>query len=254
MNPCAEPKLSVVIITRNEERDLPGCLASLRVLGAEIIVLDNASSDRTRDIARAATPHVHEHAFQDFASQKQAAVDRARGEWVLSIDADERVSPALASEILSVLAAPPAAVSGFEIPFEVFFMGRRLRFGGLGNERHVRLFRRESGRFVGGRLHEGVEVSGALSRLKGSIRHHPYRDIDEYLEKMAVYTSNAAAKRHAQGRRFAPLDHLRPLWEFFQRTILRLGVLDGLPGVVWAGLSSFHTWIKYLKLRELQSP
>jgi len=246
------PKLSVVIITRDEELDLPGCLESVRGLDAEIVVVDNASSDRTTDIARSAGARVHDRPFRDYASQKQAAVDLAAGEWVLSIDADERLSPALREEILSTLRRPPDGVAGFEIPFEVRFMGRRLRFGGLGGERHLRLFLRERGRFVGGCLHEGIEVSGGVGRLSARILHLPYRDLDEYLAKMLVYTSNAASKRLAQGKRFTPLDHLRPFWELFQRLVLRLGLLDGTPGIAWASLSAFHTWVKYLKLKELQ--
>lgn len=249
--PGAAASLSVTIITHNEGLDLPGCLRSVEPLGAEIIVMDNLSDDRTREIARRFTPHVFERPFQDFASQKQAAADRASGDWVLSIDADERLTPGLVEEIRKVLAAPPAGIAGFDIPFEVHFMGRHLRFGGLGGESHIRLFRRDSGRFTGGRLHEGIEVDGKTARLTGSIRHIPYRDLDEYLEKMRIYTTNSARKKLDARRRFTPFHHLLPLWEFFARTILRLGALDGTPGIVWAGLSAFHSWLKYVKLRDL---
>ena len=244
-------RLSVIIITRNEEADLPGCLDSVRPLGAEVVVLDNASTDKTPEIARSRGCSVSGHPFKDYASQKQAALERASGEWVLSIDADERVTPELAEELLAVLASGPEC-RGFDIPFQVVFMGRTLRFGGLGGEHHIRLFSRDSARFVGGLVHEGVEVRGPVGWLRSSIRHIPYRDLDEYLEKMSVYTSNAARKRLAQGRRFCAWHHLLPFWEFFQRAVLRGGVLDGTPGIVYAGLSSFHTWLKYLKLRELE--
>lgn len=252
MAPSKTGRLSVVIITRDEERDLGGCLESLKGLGAEVVVLDNSSTDRTREVARSFGARVHERPFDDFASQKQAAVDLSTGEWVLSIDADERLSPELSEEILSRLQSDPPGIRGFDIPFEVRFMGRRLRFGGLGGETHLRLFRRDSGRFVGGRLHEGIELDGPRDRLKGRIVHVPYRDLDEYLAKLGIYTTNAALKRFEEGRRFTPLHHLLPFWEFFRRTVLRLGLLDGTPGVVWAGLSAFHTWVKYLKLKELQ--
>ncbi|MFA5139485.1 MAG: glycosyltransferase family 2 protein [Elusimicrobiota bacterium] len=243
-------RLSVIIITRDEEADLPECLDSVRPLGAEIVVLDDASTDKTLEIARGRGCSVTAHPFKDYASQKQAALERASGEWVLSIDADERVTPGLAKEVLEVLASEPEP-RAFEVPFEVVFMGRTLRFGGLGGEHHVRLFRRDSARFVGGLVHEGVEVRGPVGWLRSSIRHIPYRDLDEYLAKMSVYTSNAARKRRAQGRRFHAWHHLLPFWEFLQRAVLRGGLLDGTPGIVYAGLSSFHTWLKYLKLREL---
>ncbi|MFH1724162.1 MAG: glycosyltransferase family 2 protein [Elusimicrobiota bacterium] len=246
-----KPKLSVIVIARDEERDLPACLESVRGLDAEIIVLDSGSTDRTREIARRFTPHVFQQPFRDFGSQKQSALERASGEWVLSIDADERLSGELRLEIARLIESPPGGVSGYDIPFEVHFMGRRLRFGGLGRERHLRLFRRGAGVFTGNHLHEGVSVTGATARAGAPIRHIPYRDLDDYLGKLRVYTTRAARKRFDQGRRFHPLHHLLPLWEFFLRVVVRLGMLDGTPGLLWAGLSSFHTWIKYVKLREI---
>ena len=249
-------KLSVILITRDEEHDLAACLESVRELEPEIVVIDSGSTDRTREIARGFTPRVFERPFTDYASQKQVALDRASGEWVLSLDADERATPELREEIRSLLqggaeGGAGEGIAGYEIPFRVRFMGRVLRFGGLGSEQHLRLFRREAGRFVGGLLHEGIEVRGRTARLRGRIEHIPYRDLDEYLSKMRLYTSYAAQKRLEEGRRFTPLHHILPLWEFFQRTVLRLGLHDGTAGLAWAGLSSFHTWLKYMKLREL---
>ncbi|MEK7742896.1 MAG: hypothetical protein AAB578_00785, partial [Elusimicrobiota bacterium] len=113
--------------------------------------------------------------------------------------------------------------------------------------------RRSKGGFVGGRLHEGFEGEGKAGRLEGKMVHLPYRDIDDYLDKLRVYTTAAALKRREQGRRSSPLHHLLPFWELFHRLVLRLGVLDGTPGVAWAALSSFHTWVKYVKLREMES-
>ncbi len=246
-------RLSVIVITRNEELDLPACLESFRGLDAEIVVVDNHSSDCTREIAEAAGAKVFTRDFDGYAPQKQSALDRTTGDWVLSLDADERLTPELREEIAGVCAdSNGSGPIGYEIPFRVHFMGRRLRFGGLGGERHLRLFRRSRGRFGGGKVHEGIAVEGKTGLLRGAIEHYPYRDLDEYLEKMRVYTSQAAAQRREQGRRFRALHHLLPFWEFFRRVFLRLGIFDGTPGVVWAGLSSFHTWVKYLKLRDLQ--
>ncbi|MBI4387112.1 MAG: glycosyltransferase family 2 protein, partial [Elusimicrobia bacterium] len=215
-----------------------------------IIVVDNASTDRTIEIARGHTPHVSQRPFDGYGPQKQAAVDRACGEWILSIDADERVTPELASEIRGALSGSPSQ-TGFEIPFEIRFMGGALRFGGLGDERHLRLFRKSAGRFSGD-IHEEIGVEGSVGRLRGRMIHIPYHDIDEYLDKMSFYTTLAAKKRRDQGIRFTPLHCLLPAWEFFVRSVVRLGALDGIPGLVWAALSSFHTGIKYLKLRELE--
>ena len=243
--------LSAVLITYNEEADLPACLESVRGLASEIIVVDSGSADRTQDIALSYTPHVHRREFTDYAGQKQAALELATGEWVLSIDADERVSPELAREFEEFL-KHPSSFAGFRIPYEVHFMGRALRFGGLGAEEHLRFFRRDAGRFVGGELHEGIEVRGPVGRLRGVLRHFPYHDLDDYLDKMRRYTTLAAQKRWDHGGRFSPLHHLLPFWELFVRIVLRLGILDGTPGITWWGLSSFHTWVKFLKLRDME--
>ncbi len=246
-----QPFLSALIIAKDEEHDLPGCLKSLEGLCDEIVVIVGAeSTDKTEAIARNSGARVALRAFDGYAGQKQAALDLARGEWVLSIDCDERVSPELARGIKAALKNPQGA-SGFEISFRVFFLGRRLRFGGLGHERHLRLFKRASGRFVGGQIHEGVEVSGAIRRLEGAMDHAPYRGISEYLAKMDAYTTLAAQKRFERGGRFHLWHHAILPWDFFSRAVLKLGFLDGRAGLVWAGLSAFHHWLKYAKLREM---
>ncbi|MFA6318730.1 MAG: glycosyltransferase family 2 protein [Elusimicrobiota bacterium] len=262
--------LSAFIIARNEEADLPACLESLRGLADEVVVLlAEDSSDRTGDLAREAGCLVSVRRFDDYARHKGAALALATREWALSIDADERATPGLREEILSVLRSLPApsgerktdSPSGtaapmrpvaYEIPFAVHFMGRRLAYGGLGSERHLRLFRRDKGRFVGGALHEGIETDGPVGRLSGDMEHHPYRDLSEYLEKLDRYTTLSAAKRFAAGQRFRPWHHLILPVEFFVRVVLKLAFLDGRPGLVWAGLSAFHSWLKYVKLGQLQ--
>ena len=244
--------LSAVIIAKDEEHDLPGALESLKGLASEVIVLvDESSRDATEEIARAGGARVFRRRFEDYAGQKQAALDKATGEWVLSIDADERATPELKAEILGVLSGADGR-AGFQVPFEVRFLGRRLRWGGLGSETHLRLFRRGRGRFTGGALHEGVEVSGTVGTLRGRIIHEPYRDLSDYLAKLESYTTLAARKRYAQGRRFRAWHHLLPFWEFFCRAILKLGFLDGREGLLWAGLSAFHAWLRYAKLWEME--
>lgn len=246
------PRLSALIIAKDEERDLPACLESLSGAADEIVVLVDAStSDRTEELARAAGCRVARRVFDDYARQRQAALDLCAGDWVLWIDADERLSPALKRALAGPL---PEQAAGFILPFHVRFLGRTLRFGGLGGETHLRLFRRSRGRFVGGALHEGVELQGPCARfpLEGTIEHEPYRDIPDYMSKLDRYTTLAAEKRFAAGRRFAAWDHLRPLWELFSRLVLRLGILDGRPGLFWAYLAAFHTWLKYAKLADME--
>jgi glycosyltransferase involved in cell wall biosynthesis len=244
--------LSAILIAKDEERDLPGCLESLKGLATEIVVVvSDDTTDRTEEVARAAGAKTVRRKFDDYAGMRQASLDLATGDWCLWIDPDERASSKLSDEIRSALSGSPSFDS-YDIPFEVVFLGRTLRWGGLGSESHVRLFRRSKSRFVGGALHEGIQVDGPEGRLHGAIVHEPYKTISEYLEKLDRYTSLAAEKRFAAGRRFTIWRHLILPWEFFARAVLKLGVLDGFPGLVWAGLSAYHSWLKYVKLGELQ--
>lgn len=246
------PSISAVIIAKDEEADLPGCLASLKGLADEIvIVIDDETADGTEAVARAAGAKILRRRFDDYARQRQASLDAATGDWCLWIDADERVSPELAGRIRSSLACPGDA-AGYRIPFEVRFLGKTLRWGGLGSEEHLRLFRRSEARFSGGALHEGVDVAGPVGRLTGAMTHEPYRDVSDYLSKLDRYTTLAAEKRFAAGRRATALHHLVLPWEFFCRAVLKLGVLDGQPGLIWAGLAAFHSWLKYAKLGRMR--
>lgn len=246
------PSISAILIAKDEERDLPGCLESLKGLVTEtVIVVSDDTTDRTEEVARAAGAKVLRRRFDDYTRQRQAGLEAATGEWCLWIDPDERVGPALAAEIRATT-SELVCVAGYDIPFEVVFLGKTLRWGGLGSESHLRLFRRAKSRFVGGQLHEGVVVDGFLGRLRGRIVHEPYRDISDYLSKLDRYTTLAAQKRYAAGKRFTPFHHLLLPWEFFARAVLKLGMLDGYPGMVWAGLSAYHSWLKYAKLKDLE--
>ena len=246
------PSLSAILIAKDEESDLPACLESLRGTVSEIVVVvSDDTTDRTEEIARAAGAAVVRRRFDDYARMRQASLELATGDWCFWIDPDERATAALAAEMRSTLSGSPP-FDAYDIPFEVLFMSRRLRWGGLGSESHVRLFRRSKSRFVGGGLHEGVQISGLVGRLEGRIVHEPYKNISDYLEKLDRYTSLAAEKRFVAGRRFSFWRHLILPWEFFVRAVLKLGFLDGFSGLVWAGLAAFHSWLKYVKLGEMQ--
>lgn len=241
-------KLSVIVIAKNEEHDLPACLESVR-WADEIVLVDDHSTDKTREIAKRFTDKIFERSWDGFGPQKQYALERAQGPWVLSVDADERVTPDLAQEIRSVLSS--AAAAGYRIPFQNRFFGRRLRFGRSGSEEHVRLFRKDKSVF-GGKVHEGVEVSGPLGRLKHTIVHESYRDLKEYFEKMNLYTSLIAQRKRQAGERFHFWQVLRFPWEFFSGYVLRLGFLDGWQGFLWAWLSAQYAFTKHLKVWDLQ--
>jgi glycosyltransferase involved in cell wall biosynthesis len=246
------PLLSAILIAHDEEHDLPGCLESLRGLADEIVVVVSAETkDRTEEIARAAGAKVIRRKFSDYASQRQVSLDAAGGDWCLWIDPDERATPSLREEVRSLLAAP--AADAYAIGFEVRFLGRALRWGGMGSERHVRLFQRKKGRFVGSLLHEGLAIGGSIGPIRrGKMTHTPCQDISDYLGKLDRYTTLAARQRWDQGQRFHCWRHLILPWEFFARAVLKLGVLDGQPGLVWAGLAAFHSWLKYVKLGRIE--
>ncbi len=243
--------LGAIIIAKNEEADLPGCLSNLKGWVEEIVVVTDAlSSDKTETIAREQGCKTIRRAFDSYAAQKQAALDLCTTEWVLSIDADERVSPKLRDEILLFL-KNPEKIDGIILRFRVEFMGRVLKFGGMGHEKHLRLFRRSKGRFIGGLIHEGIQISGPTAlRFSGFMEHKPYQNLREYLDKMFFYLELSSQKARQAGKRFHVWHHLILPWEMVSRLFLKLGILDGNAGIIWAALSSFHHWLKYVKLKE----
>lgn len=249
------PPLTVTIIARDEEDRLPSALASVAWADEAVVVVDAATMDRTAEVAEAAGARVFVRAFDGFGAQKNAAAALATHRWVLSIDADEIVSPALAFEIQERLAAleaeknPPAA---FRVPIRLEFLGRELRFGRDTLVRPVRLFDRARARFSEDPVHEKVITDGPVEALDESVLHRSYRDLAHYLEKLDRYTTLAAEAKWAARRAATPFLPVRVVWEFVDRAFLRLGVLDGTAGLTFAILSAASTLLKYVKLRELE--
>jgi glycosyltransferase involved in cell wall biosynthesis len=250
-------RLSVTIIARDEEDRIGDALSSVAFADEVVVVVDQASADRTEKIARESGARVFVRRFDGFGDQKNAAQDEARGPWILSLDADEIVSPQLAVEIRARLLelareeeGPPGVVA-FRIPILLEFLGRPLRFGRDTIVRPVRLYHKGHARFSRDPIHEKVLVRGRVDAFDESILHHSYRDLTHYLEKLDLYTTLAAESKRSAGRsgpRFLPL---RVAWEFVDRAFLRLAVLDGAPGLTFAALSAANTLLKYLKLAEL---
>lgn len=241
--------LSAVLIVLNEEAYLTECLASLQGLAGEIVVLDGGSTDRTVAIAESHGARVQHRPFDDFGRQKQAALDLAMGEWVLSIDADERVTPALADEIRRVV-ADPTSVEGYLIRRDLVYMGTRLRWGGTQNDWVLRLARRTAARFTDAPVHERLVVEGREERLAAPMTHLKYRTLAEHVATIDHYTTMMARDRHAQGRRFSMLHVFRIPAELWTRLVLRLGILDGRLGVIHAAMAAFYTFLKYAKLAD----
>jgi glycosyltransferase involved in cell wall biosynthesis len=244
-------KLSVILITKNEEADLGKCLDSIGTLASQTVIVDDFSTDRTPEIARTHGAEFFQRKWDGFGQQKQFALEKARHEWVLNIDADERLAPGLCDEIREVLRSSPV-VNGYKIPFQHVFMGRPLRFGAGRNESHVRLFRRDKARYPSKTIHEGIAVEPPLGHLKNTVLHMSYRNLSEYLQKCDRYTTLIAQEKWKEGRRFSLLDHLKLPGHFFKSYFLKLGFLDGAPGLSYAALSAYYSWMKSLKLLELE--
>jgi len=244
-------KASVIIITKNEQLDIEGCLKSAAPVAAQVIVVDDFSTDETVKIAEQCGAEVHRRHWDGFGSQKQYALGLAKHEWILNLDADERLSPELQQELGKLLDSRPQA-NGYNVPFQHIFMGRRLRFGGCGGESHVRLFKKSKSSYPKKTVHESIEVEPPIDALQNPILHYSYKNLAEYFDKSNRYSSLIAQDRLKSGRRFSMLDHFRLPFEFFKRYLLQLGFLDGQAGFTYAALSAYYSWIKSLKLKELE--
>ena len=243
--------VSVIVITRDEEHTLADCLESVR-WADEIVVLDCGSTDRTVEIARIFTGKVFETDWPGFGIQKNRALSHARCDWVLSLDADERVTPDLAEEIRGRL--PHSEANGFVIPFQSSYLGRTMRHGDWRNEKHLRLFRRKAGRFSDDPVHERLIVDGEISTFANPIVHHSFASLEEVLDKVNRYSTAGAERRFASGKRsslFKALSHAS--WTFFSGYLLKAGFLDGREGFLLAvsnAEGSFYSYMKLAFLRE----
>jgi len=275
--------LSVVIITHNEEANLGRTLESVTLLVSdgkgEIVVVDSGSTDRTVEIAKSFGAKVFIEEWKGYAAQKNSAIDKATGDWVLSLDADEEVSPDLSGDIEQTLKYPPAVhkivqktpdghrapiyVNGFWIPRKNHFLGRWIGHGGFWPDRKLRLFRRGAGRFKEAAVHETVRVEeynkGGISvssrRLKGALIHHSYPTLSDYIEHMNRYSSLGAEMIVAKSNgkvRFSTINIvLRPLATFVYNYFFRLGFLDGREGLLLHLYHAVYVSWKYAKAWEL---
>jgi glycosyltransferase involved in cell wall biosynthesis len=242
------PRISVTVITWNEEERLRRCLESV-AWADEIVVVDAGSDDKTVEIARAFTDHVLARPWDGFATQKNFALDHASGAWVLSLDADEEVSPDLAGEIRRVVAAPSA--DGYAMPRRNIFWGRWVRHGLLYPDWQLRLFRRGRGRFVERPVHESVEVDGRVERLTGALVHRSYRDVADFIARTNRYTTLAADDWVRRGRPIRATDLvLRPLGRFLSMYVVHAGFLDGWRGFILAGLYAYYVFVRSAKAWE----
>lgn len=247
-------KISAVIITLNEEDRLEETLKSCTGIADEIVVLDSFSTDKTCEIAAQYGAKIYKKEFVDYGSQKNAALDKAGNEWVLNLDADERVSDRLKKEILEFKQKKevPGDVNGFLIKRKTFYLGRWIKHSGWYPDRKLRLFRKSKSRWEG-RIHEALILDGNTRRMDGDILHFTYRDITDHIKRLNTYSKMQARDIVDKKKKLLYLRTLLlPPITFIRFYIWKLGALDGLPGLVIALVSSWATAMKYLKAIELK--
>lgn len=245
-------KISAVIITYNEEDRLQDTLSNISGWVDEIVVVDSFSTDNTLKIAASFGAVIFKHPFADYGSQKNFAMSKASSPWILNLDADERISPELKDAIMELKKKKNITASGFLIKRKAFYLGKWINHSGWYPDRKIRLFRRGSARWEG-RIHERLIVSGQLEPLEGDILHYTYRDIGDHMARINRY-SDFQAQDLAKGRKklLLPRAIILPIFTFIRHYFWRIGVLDGIPGLVIALISSWGTCLKYLKARELR--
>ncbi len=242
--------LSVTVITRNAADQLAACLESIQ-FADDIVVVDCGSKDATIEIAQRHRARVLHQDWLGYGRQKQFAVMQARHPWVLCVDADERVSDELRASIQSMLAAPK--FQAYRMPRRNRFMGRWLHHGEGYPDWSLRLFHRDAANWSDDAIHEKVVARTAVGTLTGDLLHESEVGIADYLAKQNRYTTLQAQTLHARGKRVGALRMLlSPVFRFIKFYFLRLGLLDGIPGLVHISIGCFNTFIKYAKLRELQ--
>ncbi len=247
--------LSVAVITFNEERNIERCLASVKGLADEIVVVDSGSSDRTVALAVAAGARVVTHPFEGHIQQKNHALSVCTHEWALSLDADEALSDLLIASIRETLTAP--RYDGYEMNRLTNYCGTWIRHGGWYPDRKLRLFRRSRGAWTGINPHDRyalTDTAAPVGRLRGDLLHYSYRSISDHVRQIDYFTTISAEELYRAGAR-APLWRilLAPPFRFVRDYVLKSGWLDGFHGFLIAVLSSTAVLIKYTKLRHLRS-
>ncbi len=242
------PKLSAAIIAKNEEDKIGDCIDSVS-FADEIVVIDSGSTDKTVEIAESKGAKVIFNQWPGHIEQKNFAIDQTTGRWVLSLDADERVSKKLREEIIAKLENPSA--HGYAIPRLVYYINRWIRHCGWYPARKTRLFKRDKGRWGGENPHDKIILNGKEERLTGDLYHLSFDNISEHLRTINFFTDVAAKERAAKGKTAGLCSIVfRPPATFIKMYFLNLGFLDGGAGFIASTLSSYHVFCKYVKIWE----
>lgn len=242
--------LSVTLITYNEENKIAEALESVK-WADEIVVVDSFSTDRTLEICRRYTDKIYQIPWQGYVIQKNLALEKASHEWILNLDADERVSPELAEEIKRVLQTDE--FDGYYIPRRVFYLGTWIRYAGWYPDYKLRLFKKSLARWEGPGIHEKVILRGKVGYLKGDLYHFSYNNLSHHIHKINQFTTIAAEQIRKPVRGYTIF--LRALFAFFKKYFLKRAFLEGTRGLIISGMSAFQVFIKYAKMWELsQNP
>ena len=245
--------ISVVMIARNEAHNLSRSLGSVCDWVEELVVVTNDCEDETAAVAREFGARVIEHAWVSYVDQKNFAIAQANSPWILSLDADEEISPELRREMESVLDSLPPKVCGLRCPRLNRFLGRWMKHGDWYPDMLTRLFRNGSGHFSGTFIHEKLEVEGEVLTLAGDLLHYPYDSMGKQIDKISHFANYFAAERILKQRKWGLLETLfRPLWRFIRAYFIRRGFLDGFPGFYLAVETAFSTFARYGRLYEAE--
>ena len=245
------PGLTVTVITLNEAPHIAACLASVG-WADERLVVDSGSSDGTPDLARAAGARVISHEWSGYSAQKDFAASQASNDWILSVDADERVTPELAAEITRLLTGSPAD-AGYRMPRVTWHLGRWIRTTDWYPDYQLRLYDRRKAHWNGRRVHESVDATGSVGQLHGEMQHLAYRDISHHLVTMDRYTTLAAEQMASEGRRAGVADLVfHPPAAFLRNYVLRRGFADGAAGFIISAMNAHYVFLKFAKLWERQ--
>ncbi len=259
--------LSIIILTRNEEKHIRDCLASVRDFADDLLVLDSGSTDRTVELARQANARVESRAFDNYPAQRNAAIDLARGDWIFFIDADERATPALGREIRAVISEQwavnsdlsPSAIrhppfAGFWIPRRNIIFGKEIRHTGWSPDYQPRVLRKGRARFDPAReVHELVLWDGEVGYLREPLIHYNYETLAQFREKQLKYTRYEARVWYNEGKRARWRGFIgQPLREFFRRCLVLQGWLDGGHGVLLSALMAYYAFVRQRMLWEME--
>ncbi|HFQ80022.1 MAG TPA: glycosyltransferase family 2 protein [Desulfobacterales bacterium] len=243
--------ISAAIITLNEADRLTDCLTSIRTFVQDIVVVDSGSTDETINIAKNLGARIFKKEWRGFGPQKQFAIEQCRGQWIIILDADERVPAETAAEITRITQSP-GTFEAYSIARKNYFMGRWLKHAGWWPDRTVRLFRKGCGRMPERQVHESLKVKGQVANLQNPIIHYPFRDVRHMMEKMNQYSSAGARELRKSGHKSSITKACsRAVWAILFNYFLRGGFLDGGPGLVIAVSDATNIFFKYAKLLEM---